>query len=68
MAVKDKEWIDNAGYYQLLERWRFGSSDDFIFHGESGEYYAKVMKSLKDKLSRSGQVLISKGVGWEKPI
>jgi hypothetical protein len=42
-----KEQIDKMSYEQLLVRWRFASSDDSMFVGEIGKYYAEVMSKKK---------------------
>lgn len=36
MTKGQKKWIDAAGYYNLLQRWRFGGLSDPMFVGESG--------------------------------
>lgn len=61
---KDKKWIDNASYEQLLRRWRFRSFDE-IFHGETGSYYAKVMAKKRKETGDNG-VSASKRIGWDK--
>jgi len=60
---KMKEWIDNASYFTLLERWRMSPSGDPIFQGEMGKYYAEVMN--KKKPSGDDHSRISKIIGWE---
>lgn len=67
MAIKDKEWIDQASYEQLLNKWRFAAIGDESFQGESGEYYSKVMHEKKNALTHGDQVANSKRVGWDKP-
>lgn len=58
-----KQWIDNATYKQLLERWRFAPAGDSIFQGETGQYYSKI---LKQKQSTADHVATSKDIGWKK--
>lgn len=60
-----KEWIDRANYTELLSRWRFASSGDSAFEGETGEYYIEVMKRRREEVGPEGAVLASKTVGWE---
>lgn len=60
---KMKNWIDNASYYQLLDRWRNAVSGDPIFIGEVGLYYKKVM--LEKKPSNQEHTKISKEIGWK---
>lgn len=64
MNEKDKEWIDNATYEELLRKWRFAPLGERIFIGESGEYYRKVMLQKKYKLPHNEVVKASKNVGW----
>jgi len=61
-----KNWIDNASYFQLLQRWRFAESGSSWFTEEIGEYYKKIMFEKKNQLSDEEQVATSKSVGWEK--
>lgn len=69
-AKKVKEehiaWIDNASYEELLRRWRFASFDDTIFHGDTGDYYAKKMKEKQIEVGHDAHVRASKSIGWEK--
>lgn len=62
------EWIDNASYEQLLNKWRFapidGSSPFFNNRG-IGEYYQDKMMEKKRALSHADQVAASKRIGWE---
>ena len=66
MDKATKDWIDNASYEQLLEKWRFSPVGSPWFQGEVGEYFAKVMK---DRRSQPGgddeHVRASKAIGWE---
>ena len=65
MTPAQKNWIDNATYFQLLERWRFAPVGDVMFQGEVGEYYSKVMHEKKAK-EADGGVSVSKAIGWER--
>ena len=65
MTTEQKSWIDNASYMQLLDRWRFAPSGDEMFVGETGEYYAKVMKE-KRAVEPDGGVYASKTIGWQR--
>lgn len=62
MNEKIKRWIDNASYEDLLYRWRFASLGDPMFQGETGDYYAAVMK---EKRLSVDHVQASKNIGWE---
>jgi hypothetical protein len=67
MDWRTKQWIDNASYEELLQKWRFAECGDPLFYGEVGEYYQKVMFEKRDKISNEERVAASKSVGWEKP-
>lgn len=62
MTKEEKDWIDNSTYADLLRRWRFSPSSDKIFHGESGDYYKKVMGEKKKQVNNPSQ--ISKLIGF----
>jgi len=64
MEEINKQWIDEATYYQLLKRWRFADLGDTIFQEDTGKYYSKVMGEKKAKLSHRQQVQTSKSIGW----
>ena len=55
------DWIDKASYKELLRRWRFGTTGDPIFRGNTGKYYHKVMSEKKQHVDH---VAISKEIGW----
>ena len=64
MISKDmKDWIDNASYEDLLQRWRFAPVGSPWFQGETGQYYAKVMKE-KRSADPDEAVRASKHIGW----
>lgn len=66
MTDQDKAWIDNASYETLLQRWRFAPVGDLMFTGDTGEYYAQVMKSKREAHPNPPQV--SKNLGWSEPV
>jgi len=61
-----KDQIDRMSYKVMLRKWRFGDTEDPIFQGDTGKYFAKVMAEKKAKLPHSEQVAISKTIGWER--
>jgi hypothetical protein len=61
-----KDWIANASYKQLLQKWRFASPGDPFFVGEVGEYYTTVMNSKKRALAPGEAVRASKELGWKR--
>ena len=64
MTPREKDWIDKASYEALLRRWRFGAGDP-IFNGESGGYYAKVMRKRREEIGPAAHTAASKAIGWE---
>lgn len=69
MTEDEKREIDCMSYEQLLRRWRFTPSyplENKMFQGDTGEYYAQVMKAKGDKLEHSERVNISKKIGWQE--
>ena len=66
MNEKQKEWIDNASYEDLLRRWRFAPPRDTIFQGESGQYYTVKIEAKRIEVGNAAHVAASKKIGWEK--
>jgi hypothetical protein len=60
-----KQWIDNADYEILLERWRNAPVGDKMFQDDVGEYYQKVMIKKRDAITNEEGVIISKKIGWK---
>jgi len=59
------DWIDNATYSDLLNKWRHIPIEDCeYFQGEVGNYFAKILGEKKAALSPSQQVQVSKSIGW----
>jgi len=65
MNKDQKEWIDNATYYALMNRWRFAKGGDPIFQGEAGEYYKKVMTDMRAQVGNAEHVRVSKNLGFK---
>jgi len=61
-----KQWIDNASYKQLFEKWRFAPVGDPFFQGEIGSYYSTKMKQRRKEVGNDTHVVISKSIGWNK--
>ena len=62
------QWIDNASYEELLDKWRNSPSGDgnsIFFQGKIGEHYSKVMEHKKSLLKPDEAVAISKKIGWK---
>jgi hypothetical protein len=60
------EWIENATYAQMLERWRFSPPGDSMFVGGNGDYFRRAMEKKKAALSPQECVEISKRIGWDR--
>jgi hypothetical protein len=63
MNEQIKNWIDNASYQELLSYWRNAPMGDYMFHGEAGDYYSKVMQEKRQTVDH---VQVSKDIGWNK--
>lgn len=65
LTKNNKKHIDSLTYYQLLARWRFSPAGDAWFEGETGEYWGKRMKELREAPGGQGtHVSASKSLGW----
>lgn len=53
LTEENKKEIYSKSYSELLSRWRFAPLGDRWFQGETGDYWAKRMKELREKGSRS---------------
>lgn len=59
-----KKTIDEMSYESMFSRWRFSAAGDPIFQGETGKYFAKVMKAKREALPPGEHTAISKQLGW----
>ena len=66
LTPENKAHIDRLSYEELLRHNRFAPAGDPWFQGETGDYWLKRMRELRDTGS-SGHVAASKRIGWEKP-
>ncbi len=64
MTDATKNMIDNMSYTEMLSRWRFAPAGDPMFVGESGKYFAEVMKKKRAEVGDDGHVAASKLIGW----
>jgi hypothetical protein len=64
MTVEEKNWIDNASYLTLLEKWRFAPAGSSFFIGETAEYYTEVMRE-KREADPEIHTAASKHLGWK---
>lgn len=65
MEEKIKKQIDEMDYESMLSLWRFARIGHPMLSGETGDYYAKVMREKAAKLTDSEKITISKLVGWD---
>ena len=64
LTAENKAHIDSLSYEQLLSRVRFAPAGDVWFQGETGGYWLKRMKELRDQ--GADHVGASKSIGWER--
>ena len=61
---REREWIDNASYEELLSRWRNAPFEDTIFTGDLGAHYKETMRVKGDKAGIDERIRVSKKIGW----
>jgi len=59
-----KDWIDNAGYEELLSKWRFEPVGSPWCHGEVGKHLARVLREQRKKVGDAVHAATSKRIGW----
>lgn len=64
LSPENKAYIDSLSYEQLLRCWRLAPIGDDWFQGETGEYWSKRMKELRE--SGADHVGATKNIGWDK--
>lgn len=65
LTDENKKYIDSLSYKQLLSKWRFAPVGDPWFQGDTGDYWADRMSSLRSKPDGNKQhVKASKELGW----
>ena len=62
LTPENKASIDKMDYEGLLHRWRNAPIGDPWFQGETGEYWGKRMKELREQ--SANHVQASKNIGW----
>ena len=62
LTEENKNHIDSKTYEQLLSHWRHAPPGAPWFEGETGDYWYKRMKLLRDK--GANHVSASKKIGW----
>ena len=65
MKEETKKQIDEMDYGIMLSLWRFARIGHPMLSGETGDYFAKVMKEKTAKLTDSEKTAISNLIGWE---
>lgn len=58
------EKIDAMGYESMLQLWRNAPAGHYMFQGDTGDYFSKVMAEKKSAISDGDHVAASKSVGW----
>jgi hypothetical protein len=64
--IEMKEWIGNATYQQLLEKWRFAPIGSPWFQREIGDYYSIKMAEKRKEVGNAEHTKTSKRIGWDK--
>ena len=64
LTTENKAYIDKLSYQALLSSWRFAPVGDKWFQGETGDYWGKRMRELREQ--GADHVGASKSIGWEK--
>jgi len=62
LTSENKKKIDKMSYTQLLSAWRFAPVGSPWFQGETGDYWGKRMRELRDQ--GADHVAASKTIGW----
>ena len=66
LTPENKKDIDEKTYEQLLSHWRVAPVGDLWFQGETGDYWGKRMKELRDLPGGNDKhVAASKSIGWD---
>lgn len=67
LTESNKKHIDGMSYTALLSAWRFAPVGDPWFQGETGAYWGKRMRELREQPGgQDRHVAASKGIGWER--
>ena len=64
MDHNTKQNIDDMSYERMLSLWRHAPVGHPYFQGHTGDYYSKVMKDKKAKISNAEHTQASKNIGW----
>jgi len=65
MTEQDKAYIDGLTYIEMFRRWRFSTSGDSLFQGDTGEYFNQVMAVERERIGEAEHTRISKAIGWD---
>ena len=66
MNAKIKREINDMSYEQMLDKWRNSRVGEPLFQHGNDDYFLRVMKKKREKLTEDEFDQISKRVGWEK--
>jgi hypothetical protein len=65
LTHENKAFIDSLSYRSLLYNWRFSPMGEPMFQGETGEYYSKRMRELRNQPGGDElHISTSKSLGW----
>lgn len=64
LTKENKVHIDSLSYSELLNKWRFTTSDDPWIQGETGKYWGDRM-AVK-RAQHPNPSAVSKSLGWKK--
>lgn len=68
-TIEEKlEWIATASYEELLRRWRWEPIGSPWFKGELGPAFRKRMQQLRESMSISECVEVSRRVSWDRGV
>ena len=65
MTPKQRAHIDGMNYESMLSLWRNAPVGHPMFQGETGRYYAKIMKIKRQSVGNAAHVAASKNIGWD---
>lgn len=60
-----KKQIDDMSYETMLSLWRNSPLGHYMFQGEIGEYYSKIMNKKRNEVGQAAHVAASKSIGWD---
>lgn len=65
MTEEIKAFIDGMDYEDMLGHWRNAPLGHYLFEGDTGDYFAKVIAQKRKEVGQDAQVRASKAIGWD---